>query len=244
MGSAGVDADWDDHGRCGPQISEKETQESMILYHFSTSPYARRVRLALAHKGLSAELRDARSNPEHMSELRRLNPMHTVPLLVDGQRVIADSAAICHYIDRKWPEPPLWPAGLDGADAFELVTLADGAIDILVDLGMRYSPLADHPSFPKVRKEYVGRAQRALDRLAERVGERRSAPALCGEAWSAADIAICTMVIWMEGMPARAAASTPVKSMLALGWHLPSALVEWTAQRRTRDDVRALDSRA
>lgn len=212
----------------------------MILYHFPTSPYARRVRLTLAHKGQSAELRDARANPEHMSEVRRLNPLQTVPLLIDGQRVIGDSAAICHYIDRKWPQPPLWPAGLDGAEAFELVTLADGAINILVDLGMRYSQLSDHPSFQKVREQFVGRAQRALDRLAERVAERHDAPALCGDTWSGADIAVCTMVMWLEGMPARAESFAPARNMVALGWNLPPALVEWTAVRRTREDVSSL----
>jgi glutathione S-transferase len=212
----------------------------MILYHFPTSPYARRVRLALAHKGQSAELRDARKSPEHLRELRRLNPVHTVPLLIDGQRVIADSAAICQYIDRKWPDPPLWPAGLDGAEAFEFVALADSAINVLVDLGLRYAPLNDHPSFEKVREQYVGRAQRALDRLAERVAERRSAPALCGSAWSGADIAVCTLVIWLESMPARTATFPPAKNMLALGWTLPAALVEWTAQRRSRNDVLSL----
>ncbi len=213
----------------------------MILYHFPTSPYARRVRLALAHKGLSAELRDARANPEHASELKRLNPMRTVPLLIDGQRVIADSAVICQYIDRKWPDPPLWPAGLDGADAFEFVTLADGVLDIIINLGMRYSAFADHARYPEVRAEYVGRAQRALDRLAERVGERRSAPALCGDAWSAADVAVCTLVLWLEGLPARATKFAPARNMVALGWTLPPTLVEWTDERRARADVRALD---
>src|SRR5262252_10868329 len=100
----------------------------MILYHFTTSPYARRVRLALAHKGLSAELRDVRGNPSLLPELHRLNPMHTVPVLVDGERVVADSGVILHYLDRKLPDPPLWPTGMDGADAFELVALADSAV--------------------------------------------------------------------------------------------------------------------
>jgi glutathione S-transferase len=216
----------------------------MILYHFPTSPYARRVRLALARKGQSAELRDARSNPEHLRELRRLNPMHTVPVLVDGERVIADSAAILQYIDRKWPDPPLWPPGLAGVEAYEIIALADGAINILVDLGLRYSGFDGHPNFPKVREQYVGRAQRALDRLAERVVARGNAKALCGDTWSAADIAVCTLVIWLEGMPARAATFPPAKNMLALGWSLPSALVAWTAQRRARADVRGLDAPA
>ena len=83
----------------------------MILYHFPTSPFARRVRLALAHKKLSAELRDARAVPEHRAEVNRLNPLHTVPVLVDEGTVVVDSTAICHYLERKFPDPPLWPAG-------------------------------------------------------------------------------------------------------------------------------------
>src|SRR5215831_7158027 len=167
---------------------------TMILYHFPTSPFARRVRLALALKGMTAELRDVRANPEHAAELRRLNPLHTVPVLVDGLRVIPDSTAICHYLDRKVPEPPLFPLGLEGAAAFEFMTLSDGVLDQLVNLGLRYSALHDHASFDAVRAEYVGRAQRGLDRLAEKVGEQRDAPALCGDGWSAADIAVCTLV--------------------------------------------------
>src|SRR5882724_10658342 len=173
----------------------------MILYHFPTSPYARRVRLALAHKGVSVELRDARANPEHLAELRRLNPLHTVPVLVDGDRVIADSTAICHYVDRKVPTPALWPAGVEGAEAFEFVALSDSVITPLSDLGMRYSALHDHAGFDKVRTEYVGRVQRALDRLGEKVSERHDSPALCGAQWGGADIAVCTLVIWLEALP-------------------------------------------
>ena len=212
----------------------------MILYHFPTSPYARRVRLALSLKGLTAELRDARSSAEHLNELRRLNPMHTVPVLVDGERVISDSSAICQYIDRKVPDPPLWPRGLDGADAYELVALADGAIDVLVDLGLRYSPLRDHPRFEEVRAQYVGRAQRALDRLAEKVSERHRAPFLCGDEWSFADIAVCTTVMWLEGLPVRAVQFAPARNVVELGWTLPAALVDWTLARKKRDDVASL----
>src|SRR4051812_40605674 len=113
----------------------------MILYHFTTSPYARRVRLALAHKGLSAELRDARANPAYLLEVQRLNPFHTVPVLVDGDRVVVAPPAICHYWDRKQPTPPLWPAGLAGAEAFEWAALSDSVINVLADLGMRYAAL-------------------------------------------------------------------------------------------------------
>lgn len=213
----------------------------MILYHFTTSPFARRVRLALALKGLTAELRDARADPTHLAEVRRLNPLHTVPVLIDGERVLSDSSAICHYLDRKFPTPPLWPAGLAGAEAFEFTALADGAINILIDLGLRCAKLHSDPHFPAVREELVARAQRALQKLAERVaGKGLSSGPLCGGQWSAADIALYTMVAWLETMPSRAATFAPARTMLALGWTLPAELSAWADQHRGRADIAEL----
>lgn len=213
----------------------------MILYHFSTSPFARRVRLALAHKGLSAELRDARAQAEHLAEVRRLNPMHTVPVLVDGDRAIGDSAAILAYLDRKVPAPPLWPTGMDGAEAVELVALADGAIQVLVDMGMRYAPVHDHPRFGEVRDALVGRAQRALDALAARVSSRSRAGApLFDSGWGAADIAVVTTVMWLDGLAARAATFPLAKKVVELGWSLPPALRAWAQPHLARPDVAAL----
>lgn len=212
----------------------------MILYHFATSPFARRVRLVLAHKGCSAELRDPRAKPELRPELQRLSPMHTVPVLVDEQRVIVDSTAIVHYLERKHPEPAVFPQGIAGTVAFELTALADGAIGILEDLGARYHVLHDHASFPKVRELFVGRVQRALDTMAERVLARGNGVALCGDLWSWADIVTYTTVAWLEGLPIRAATEAVPKQMVSLGWKLPAALSEWADQHRSRPDVLAL----
>jgi glutathione S-transferase len=212
----------------------------VILYHFATSPFARRVRLVLALKGLGVELRDARAVPEHRAEVNRLNPMHTVPVLVDGARVVYDSSAICQYLDRKQPEPPLWPAGMAGADAFQLVALVDAANNILSDCGMRYHALHADPSFAQVRETMVGRAQRALDALATAVAERGLGKPLCGEAWGGADIAVYCLVTWLEGLPARAAHFPPAGQVVSLGWSLPAALSTWAAQHRSRSDVAAL----
>ncbi|MGZ3448907.1 MAG: glutathione S-transferase family protein [Polyangiales bacterium] len=201
----------------------------MILYHFPTSPFARRVRLALAHKGLAVELRDARANPEHLEEVRRLNPIHTVPVLVDRDRAIADSSAICQYLERKTPDPPLFT----DAEMFEVIALADTTITVLVDLGLRYHALHDHPSFPSVRAEYVGRAQRAIDRLAERMPAR-------GDAWQFQDMVAYTLVAWLEALPARAEIFPPARQVLGLGWKVPPSLSSWAARHRNRPDVVAL----
>lgn len=45
-------------------------------------------------------------------ELRRLNPYAKVPVLVDGDTVIYESAVINEYLDEKYPQVPLMPKDL------------------------------------------------------------------------------------------------------------------------------------
>jgi glutathione S-transferase len=209
----------------------------MILYHFTTSPFARRARLALSHKKLSPELRDARAVPEHREEVNRLNPLHTVPVLVDGDVVVTDSTAIWHYLERKFPDPPLWPEGIAGAEAFQLIAWCDAASNILTDCGMRYHALSRDPHYPEVRENLVGRAQRALDALAAHAATRGEGKPLCGTEWSAADMAVICLVLWLEGLPGRAAAFPPAGQVVSLGWSLPGALRDWANPHRQRPDV-------
>ncbi|VVB03882.1 unnamed protein product [Arabis nemorensis] len=42
-------------------------------------------------------------------DFKEINPMGTVPALVDGDVVISDSFAIIMYLDDNYPEPPLLP---------------------------------------------------------------------------------------------------------------------------------------
>jgi hypothetical protein len=55
-----------------------------------------------------------------------------------------------------------------------------------------------------------------------------------------ADIAVFTLVQWLEGLPGRAATYPPVRAVLALGWSVPAALSQWAAQHAKRCDVLAL----
>lgn len=227
-------------GRCGRGLALAGCYAAaMILYHFAVSPFARRVRLMLAHKGLAVELRDARADPAHLAELRRLNPMHTVPVLVDGERVVVDSAPIGQYLERKHPERPLWPAGLAGVVGHEICALSDSVLQILIDLGLRYHSLHGHASFPQVRELLIGRAQGTLNHLASMVESHGAGP-LCGADWSAAEMALYTTVSWLEGLPARAASVEGARQLVSLGWALPPALSRWADQHRQRPDVLAL----
>ncbi|WP_206931271.1 FtsZ-binding protein FzlA [Roseococcus thiosulfatophilus] len=78
-----------------------------ILHHLPLSPYSRKVRLALAEKRIPFELKTERVW-ERREEFLALNPACTVPVLVEENGfVIADSYAICEYLDEAYPDTPL-----------------------------------------------------------------------------------------------------------------------------------------
>ena len=79
------------------------------LYHHWLSPFSRKVRIVLAEKSLSFELK-AEKVWERRQEFLTLNPAGEVPVLVDDDgTVVADSTAICEYLEELCPKPPLLP---------------------------------------------------------------------------------------------------------------------------------------
>lgn len=78
-----------------------------ILHHLPLSPFARKVRLALAEKRLPFELR-VEKPWERRPEYLALNPSGTVPTLVEENGLaIPDSNVICEYLDEAYPDMPL-----------------------------------------------------------------------------------------------------------------------------------------
>ena len=80
------------------------------LYWGSGSPYSWRVQLALEYKRLPYESQLLQfSKQEHKSpQMLRMNPRGRVPVLRDGDYVVFESLACLLYLDRKYPDPPLF----------------------------------------------------------------------------------------------------------------------------------------
>ena len=79
------------------------------LYHVALSPYCRKVRLVLGEKRIEVELVEERWW-ETGSEIARRNPAGKIPVLRMDGRLMAESQAICEYLDELVPTPPLMPA--------------------------------------------------------------------------------------------------------------------------------------
>ena len=78
------------------------------LFHVPLSPFCRKVRLSLAEKKVEVELVEERYWENDPDFLRR-NPAGKVPVLKLDGRMLAESSAICEYIEETRPDPPLMP---------------------------------------------------------------------------------------------------------------------------------------
>ncbi|WP_197917823.1 FtsZ-binding protein FzlA [Thiosulfatihalobacter marinus] len=83
------------------------------LFHVPLSPFCRKVRLSLAEKRIEVELVEERYWEQDPDFLRR-NPAAKVPVLKMDGKVMAESSAICEYLEEKYPEPSLMPRDPDG----------------------------------------------------------------------------------------------------------------------------------
>lgn len=79
------------------------------LYQFELSQYSEKIRLILDYKGLAYRKIEVTPGIGQL-DIFRMSGQRKVPVLKDGNEVIADSTAIAKYLDRKYPERPLIPA--------------------------------------------------------------------------------------------------------------------------------------
>ena len=84
----------------------------MELYNYFRSSASYRVRIALALKGLDYDYKSVHlaRNEQFNESYAAVAASRLVPLLKDGDTVLAQSLAIIEYLDELHPTPPLLPA--------------------------------------------------------------------------------------------------------------------------------------
>jgi glutathione S-transferase len=82
----------------------------VILHEHPLSPYAQKVKIALAEKQVPFEARLPDILGGNLGDFATMSPRLEVPALVDGDTTIFDSTIILEYVEERWPEPPLLPA--------------------------------------------------------------------------------------------------------------------------------------
>jgi glutathione S-transferase len=165
------------------------------LISATPSPYARKVRIALAEKDVPFELitevpwNSTTSTPKY-------NPLEKLPVLIcdDGSSVY-ESRFILEYIELKHPEPRLLPDDVDEIlDARRLEVLCDGICDALVLTFFERRRQPEHQS-----REWMARQRRKIDgglREMERMVAGRDFAV--GDRFGLGDIAVGTVVGYID----------------------------------------------
>ena len=125
----------------------------MKLISATPSPYARKVRIALAEKGIAFELITEVPWNEDTS-LPEYNPLEKLPVLItDDGTALHESSYILEWLERKFPSPPLLPPDDDGILAAKRYqVLADGICDAVVLLFFEQQRRA-HASAPWIARQ-------------------------------------------------------------------------------------------
>jgi glutathione S-transferase len=201
-----------------------------VLYHLPLSPFSRKVRLALAEKRIPFELRIERVW-ERREEFLGLNPACTVPVLQeDNGLAIADSMAICEYLDEAYPDQPLLGRTLgERAEVRRLVAWFDGKF---------YAEVTRNLFYERQMKRMLGRGN--PDAAALRAGYANLKPHLDYLGW------LAETRPWLGGSTlglADLAAAAQISSLDYIGdvdWGLNEAAKDWYARVKSRPSFRPL----
>jgi glutathione S-transferase len=169
------------------------------IYGVPISVHTRKVIVAALAKGLAHEVVPVvpviPGNPP--PNWREISPTGLIPALADGDFTLADSSAICAYLERTHPDQPLYPkAPRAHAKALELEQYAGrlfGEVvrplfhEVFVHPKVRQIP-TDQGRIDAVLKDAIPETFGFLDRVA---GSRF----LAGDALSMADIAVASNLV-------------------------------------------------
>ena len=172
----------------------------MKLYTAARAPNPRRVEMFIAEKGLAGIERvavDLNAGQHRNAEFLRRNPLARVPVLeLDDGRCLAESRAICSYLESLQPEPNLM--GWDGEER-AFIEMADRQIEFGLFMSLMNCVRHTHPGLAALEQPQFpdyGAAQGVKMRDAARILDAKLAmqPYVAGERFTIADItAFCAI---------------------------------------------------
>ncbi|HVA55652.1 MAG TPA: glutathione S-transferase family protein [Gammaproteobacteria bacterium] len=198
------------------------------IYWGSGSPFAWRVLLALEIKRLPyhSRLIEFSKRGHKTPEFLKMNPRGKVPTLKDGEYVVYESIAILQYLERKYPQIPLFgttpeQAGLINQDVCEVLDYIEKPVSQLT--GPLFSgELAD-------KESQVREAARALHQEFSHYDDRlKHSQWLRGDHISASDITLYPSVPTVLRAAGKPAAKALDLGFLPLAQRYPD-LARWSA---------------
>jgi len=172
----------------------------MKLYVSSYAPNPRRVAMFIAEKGITGieNVQVDLSANEHKSEsFRAKNPMARTPALeLDDGRVLAESRAICTYLEGLYPQPNLMG---EGAEERAFIEMADRRAEMHLLLGIANCARHTHPALAVIEQPQfpdfgTSQGQKMREYAAWFDSVLATQPYIAGQRFTVADItAFCAL---------------------------------------------------
>ncbi len=151
-----------------------------------TSPFVRRVRLAMDNIPYDFKELNIYDNAEGAAYLHKINPVHQIPVLIDGEKSIWDSRVILQYLNEKHKlETQSW-------EKENLLTAIDGAINsgVVLFLSKRSGLSIDEPTM------YFQRQRDRLESIMDYLKPHLQSPA--AKEWNFVNMSLYAMIDWLS----------------------------------------------
>ena len=165
-----------------------------IVHGGVPSPFVKKTCAFLAEKGIAYEQRFLAPFPK-TPELLAMNPLGKIPIYQDGDLMLADSSAICAYLERVHPKPALYPADPKAyGQALFVEEFADTKLNEV--LGGVFFQRVIRPNFFKQEPDEAAIAKALTEQIPPALDwvESQVTSGLLGGALSIADIAVAAQL--------------------------------------------------
>ncbi|WP_457092874.1 glutathione S-transferase family protein [Microvirga sp. P5_D2] len=188
----------------------------MLALYYSPGNASLLPHMLLREIGADFELRfvDQANKAQKRPEYLKLNPNGRIPVLVDGDLVLFETAAIALHLVDKFPQAGLAPmvGTKERAEFYKWMMHLTNTPQ--VEYRAWFYPhehVSDEAAAPSVKQAAGERLNRMFDVISEQLGDK---PWLLGDRFSAADLFLFMLIRWSRFMP-RPARTIPNLNALA-----------------------------
>jgi glutathione S-transferase len=155
---------------------------------------------AAEEAGVEIDLKVLPFPPRHCApEYLELNPLGTVPLLVDGDSRLTESCAIAHYLATRegYTDLAIAPGERDYAEYCDYTYHADATITFPQTVYMRFVIFEKHKGWAEAGEAYAKWFHKRLVKIEQRLAGREF---LCADRFTVADICVGYALILAESV--------------------------------------------
>lgn len=199
---------------------KKDTMTTPVLYTCARSR-GLRATWAAEEAGVDIDLKILPFPPRYLApEYLEINPLGTVPLLVDGESRMTESCAIAHYLATRSGYTPLAiaPGERDYAEYCDYTYHADATITFPQTVYMRFAIFEKDKGWAEAGLAYAKWFHKRLIKIEQRLDGREF---LCADRFTVADICVGYALILAESV--------------GLDDGVPESLKEYRARLTARD---------